>query len=53
MGRRYFYAIVDETHRREVAKGQRSVGSWSGYERDPWYQQKRKEAGRKPYKGEP
>lgn len=52
MGRRYFYLIVDETHRRQTAHERRRVGSWEGYENDPWYQEQRKRTGRKPYTGE-
>ncbi len=48
MGRRYFYAIVDETHRRLTEQNQSSVGSWDGYERNAWYQRARQKTGRKP-----
>lgn len=48
MGRRYFYAIVDETYAREQRAKQGSVGSWAGYEHNAWYQNARRNTGRKP-----
>lgn len=51
MGRRQFYAIVDETHRQVERSNSTNPGSWDGYENDPWYQEKRRKGGRKPYRG--
>jgi len=48
MGRREFYAIVDETHRQIEARNTSKPGSWDGYESDPWYQQARVKSGRAP-----
>lgn len=51
MGRREFYAIVDETHRQvERANGKRP-GSWEGYENNAWYQERRRKRGQKPFRG--
>lgn len=48
MGRRYFYAVVDETHRSIKRQSDMRTGSWQGYENNDWYQKARQKTGRKP-----
>lgn len=47
MGRRYFYAIVDETYRQQMKAEQRRTDSWQGYEGDAFWQRARLKTRRK------
>lgn len=46
LGRREFYHIVDETYQQTERQSSQRVGSWKGYDQDPWYQDAKRKTGR-------